>query len=510
MLLDMELKEQLVELFKNLTKPTFFVITNDSGEKGAELKQFLMEVASTNSLFNVKTSLDSNVYPSFYLEVEDFKNIYFTGIPSGHEFNSFILAILNSQNIGKMPDQALIKRIEKLPSMSLETFMSLSCENCPDVVQAINLIAIINKKIKHNVIDGAVAPDLVEKRKISGVPAVFLNDKMIVSGRSSFLEILNKIEDMNVSEQIVEYSDLGLFDVAVIGGGPAGVSSAIYSARKGLKTILITEKIGGQVTETLGIENFISINKTEGAILSNNMEKHLNDYDIKILEHRKVTKIEKKDNFNILMKNETLTAKKIIIATGAKWRKLKVEGEEQFLGRGVHFCPHCDGPFYKDKNVVVVGGGNSGVEAALDLSGIAKKVTVVEFLDKFKADQVLIDKMKNTKNIEYYLNSSVLKIEGNDKVNKITIKNRTDESLIDLTTDAVFIQIGLSPNTEFLKDFINLNKFGEIVVDEKNRTSVEGIYACGDVTNIPYKQIIMAMGDGAKASLAMFEDLLKK
>lgn len=514
MFFDGQLLEQLKSVFKDLDRKIVFKIKKSGHDKNEELISFLKEFATSSQFFSLYFSEEASDYPSFDIyDGVNFSGVRFSAIPGGHEFNSFVLSILNMIGKGKFPDDLTIQKIKSLPEkIHVRTYVSLSCENCPDVVQVLNMISILHGSMTHEMVDGDLALDEVRKLNIQGVPCVLVDGKMISSGKIGLMDLLDKIFDFyNIKPKLTSNKDLGNFDVVVVGGGPAGSSAAIYSARKGKNTVVITERIGGQVRDTLGIQNFISVNNTEGAILSNNLENHMSEYGIKVLENRRVERIEKIDKLTkvVLTSGEFLSAKSLIVATGAKWRELNVPGEKKFIGKGVAFCPHCDGPYYKNKTVVVVGGGNSGVEAAIDLSNICKKVTLLEYNDNLKADSYLIDKLKSIGNISVRTGVRTKEISGEDKVDSIIVERREDGIEEKIETDGVFVQIGLAANSGFLKGSLELNKFGEIIIDEKCRTSMKGVYAAGDVTTVPYKQIIIAMGEGAKAALTAFEDSLK-
>lgn len=509
--MDQNILEQLRTVFTKLTKPVTIHYYNSDHEKQSELEEMLSGISSTSNLITVIKEDQTVNIPEFYLSHDGVKTgVSFRGIPGGHEFTSLILAILNANGQGKMPDEGIINRIKKLSAFNLKTYVSLSCENCPEVVQSLNLISFLNPKISHQMINGELVTEEVNTLKIQGVPSVILNNQLLLSGKSSLGEILTKLESLSPKTEITP-SFLGDFEVAVIGGGPAGVSAAIYAARKGLKVALIADNIGGQVRETKGIENFIGTPYTEGLPLSNQLQEHLSLYPVSVLNHRKVESVHSILNGKkiILTSKETLNTKSIIVATGAKWRELNIPGEKEYLGKGVAFCPHCDGPFYKGKTIAVIGGGNSGVEAALDLSQIVKHVTLIEFNSTLKADAVLVAKLNSTPNITVLTNTKTLQVQGDgDKVTKLQIQRNLET--VELPLDGVFVQIGLIPNSHFIKEEVETNKFGEIVVDEKNRTSTPGIYAAGDVTTTPFKQIIISMGEGAKAALSVFEDLIIK
>lgn len=517
-MLDAEIKEQLKSVFAPLEKNIELAYAPSSHADQAELVAMLEDVASTSD--KIKAVIDApadgkqSKIPTFTLKVNGQKTgATFTGIPGGHEFTSLIVAILNADGKGKMPDAALASRIKRLKGpISLKTYISLTCENCPDVVQALNQMAFLHPQFQHEMIDGGYVQDEIEALGIQGVPSVVVNGKMIHSGRITFLDLLAKLESVfgTVEGEETEPTNLNLghYDVVVIGGGPAGASAAIYSVRKGLKTALLAEKFGGQVQETKGIENLISVPYTEGPQLAASIGQHVAAYPIQVFEHRKVKTVEKGEVKTVVLESgERVTADAVIVATGAKWRELNVPGEKEYLGRGVAFCPHCDGPFYKGKKIAVIGGGNSGVEAAIDLAGIVKEVVLIEYNDQLKADKILVDKLMSLQNVEVITSARTQQILGDgQKVNGLEYLDRKSEQLKKIDLEGVFIQIGLVPNSQFLNGVVELTKFGEIVVDQKGHTSEPGIYAAGDVTTTPYKQIIISMGEGAKAALAAFED----
>lgn len=515
-MLDAALIEQLKTVFAPIENEIELTYIDNGHAEQKDLLSMLNDVASTSSKISVRKSeikASSNQSPEFYISKNKKPTgVVFKGIPDGHEFTSLILAILNTDGKGKFPDQSLINRIKNIKGpVEVKTFISLTCENCPDVVQALNQMALFHDNFKHEMVDGQYFQDEIKQLGIQGVPSVVANNKMIHSGRAQLLDLITKLEE-TFGKQEAQLSaaeqDLGEFDVVVVGGGPAGASAAIYSARKGLKTAIIAEKVGGQVQETRGIENLISVVYTEGPQLAAQLAQHIASYPIQLLEHRRVAKVDTKNNNQITLEGgEHLKAKQIIIATGAKWRELNVEGEKDYLGRGVAYCPHCDGPFYKGKKVAVIGGGNSGVEAAIDLAGIVKEVVVFEFNDQLKADKVLVDKLNSLPNASVITSARTNKVIGDgQKVNALEYEDRNTKEMKKIDLDGVFVQIGLLPNSQFVKGVLETTKFGEIVVDNKGRTSAKGIYAAGDVTTTPYKQIIISMGEGAKAALAAFED----
>lgn len=513
-MLDQELKEQLRTVFAPLDKEISLVYRPTQHPDQAQLMDLIGGFSEISGRIKVMPSGPDSVEslaPHFEIQVNGKSNgISFDGIPGGHEFTSLILAILNSDLKGKLPDEALTRRIRNLKGpIKIRTFISLTCENCPDVVQALNQMAILHPQFEHEMVDGLYHQEEIDRLHIQGVPSVLVGDQLLHSGRISFIDLLSKLEahfgtqNLGTSERI----DLGKFDVVVIGGGPAGASAAIYSARKGLKTAVLAERLGGQVQDTRGIENLISVPYTEGPQLAAQLNKHMGEYPIQLLENRRVERVDEKTKIIHLVGGEVLKADSIIVATGAKWRELNVPGEKEYIGRGVAFCPHCDGPYYKGKKVAVIGGGNSGVEAAIDLAGIVKEVVLIEYNEALKADGVLVEKLKTLQNVSVITHAKTQMIEGDGhKVTALKYEDRASSTIKSIPLEGVFVQIGLIPNSQFLKETVRLTKFGEIIVDEKGRTSVPGIYAAGDVTTVPYKQIIIAMGEGAKAALAAFED----
>lgn len=514
-MLDQDLKEQLQGVFAKLESPLELVFDHSENANQGELVQMLEGLASTNEKISAKPSGKNSPSPSFHLARNGKPlGIYFRGIPGGHEFTSLVLAILNADGKGKMPDAGIQARIKNLKGpIRIKTYISLTCENCPDVVQAFHQMALIHEDFHHEMVDGAYAQDEVASLGIQGVPSVVVDSKMIHSGRIDFLDLLKKVEEQfgtKGNAAAATATNLGHFDMVVVGGGPAGASAAIYSARKGMKTALLAERMGGQVKDTKGIENLISVVYTEGPQLAEQLYKHVTSYPISIFEQRRVANIGKDKKIQ-LEGGEFLTSEAVIVASGAKWRELGVPGEKEYLGRGVAYCPHCDGPFYKGKKIAVIGGGNSGVEAAIDLAGIAGSVVLLEYGDALKADKVLVDKLHSLSNTSVLTKAKTHELVGDgQKIVGLKYLDRGSEKLVDLAVDGVFVQIGLLPNSSFVKETVELTKFGEIVVDGKGHTNVPGIYAAGDVTTTPYKQIVIAMGEGAKVALAAFEDRMHK
>lgn len=524
-MLTAEIKANLADYFSKLTSQIELVCRLSDSSQSDELRQLLEATAACGEKVTVRvneagkkvSSLDP---PHFEIYRDGVATgISFTGIPTSHEFSSLVLAILNCDHKGRLPDETIIKRISSLKGPAhLETFISLSCTNCPLIVQSLNLIASFHPQISHEMVDGALATDRRDTLEVVSVPAVYHNGKLIHAGRATLNELLNTLETtLGVSESSASlvFSPPQEFDVVVVGGGPSGISAAIYSARKGLSTAIITETLGGQLNETVGIENFISVIYTEGSQLAAQLTNHVREYPVTILEHRRLNRIGDIDGDPIAKTLELSTGEVIhaklatIISTGARWRELGVVGEKQYLGKGVAYCPHCDGPYFEGQDVIVVGGGNSGVEAALDLSGIVKSVTLFEFQPQLKADKVLVDVLASRDNTTIITSAAIHKIAGDgSKVNHVLYTDPQQPSRAPQrhNTAAVFVQIGLVPNSQFVADLVDLSPFGEIIIDDKNRSSVPGIYATGDVTTIPYKQIIISMGEGAKAALAAYED----
>ena len=431
----------------------------------------------------------------------------------GHEFTSLILSLLQTGGHPLKISSNLIEQIKNIKGLfHFETYISLSCHNCPDIVKALNLLSLLNENISHVMIDGAMFQKEIEDRKIMSVPTIFLNGEKFGQGRMELEEIIIKI-DSSANDRIAEdISKKEPYDVVIVGGGPAGASAAVYSARKGIRTALVAERFGGQVMDTLGIENFISVKATEGPKLVSALEEHVKDYEVDIINLQKVKKLFKNGGLFYEVQLESgakLDSKSVILATGARWRELGVPGEKEFRGKGVAYCPHCDGPLFKGKKVAVIGGGNSGVEAAIDLAGIVGSVTLVEFAPSLKADQVLINKLNSLQNVEIILNAETKNIFGETKVVGFNYIDRQTNQEKSINVEVIFVQIGLIPNTDWLKGTLALNQYGEIEVNQKGETSLPGVFAAGDVTTTPYKQIIIAMGEGSKAALGAFDHLIR-
>ncbi len=527
-MIDQSILDSLRKYTASMQRPVTMVVQSGEHPKRAELLQFLSQVASVSDHLTLAEDAASELRSpiSFRLDVDGHDSgIQFSGIPSGHEFNSLVLAILRASGTPLKLDQSLQDIIAALPGrMHFEVFVSLSCHNCPEVVQSLNQFALLNNGMSVEMIDGGLFQDLVAERDIQGVPSVYLNGELFANGKVDTAALIDKLmlaqkttSESNGAETIhsdaqpvINQRQLPLQDVVVIGGGPAGVGAAIYSARKGLNVTLIADRFGGQVKDTMGIENLIGVPSTTGTKLTNDMQAHLKDYEITLKEYLRVTEITQGDIKSItLSSGEVIKSKTIIIATGAKWRELGVPGEKENIGNGVAYCPHCDGPFFKGKDVAVIGGGNSGIEAALDLAGIVNSVTVFEFMPELKADAVLVKQAEQRANITILRNVATKQIVAtNGKVSAIEYEDRATQKITQLPLHGVFVQIGLLPNSGFLKGVVELTAHGEVKINERCQTSAEGIFAAGDVTTVPYKQIVISMGEGAKASLAAFEYLL--
>lgn len=514
-MINQEILATLKAYAEQMQQSVSFVLQTGEHAKRAELQQFLSAIASVSDRIqfverDCGQQLRSPI--SFLLEADGKDTgIRFSGIPSGHEFNSLILAMLQASGTDIKLDaglQSMIASIEE--PLNFEVFVSLSCHNCPEVVQALNEFALLNDTINVEMIDGGLYQVLIKERDIQGVPSVYLNGELFANGKITAAQLIEKLQQRAPEQTEFSGQQLPLQDVLVIGGGPAGVGAAVYSARKGLKVCLVADRIGGQVKDTMAIENLISVPETTGPKLSQDLNEHLRAYPVTVKEHVTVKTIDEAPIKTVtLSSGETIRSKVIIIASGAKWRELGVPGEKENIGNGVAYCPHCDGPFFKGKDVAVIGGGNSGIEAAIDLAGIAKSVSVYEFMPELKADEVLIKQAEARNNIVINTNVAVEAIEATaDKVSAIVYKDRATDQQLKQPLHGVFVQIGLSPNSDFVPELIERTRTGEIIVNEKCQTNVPGIVACGDVTTVPYKQIVVAMGEGAKAALSAYEYLL--
>lgn len=512
-MLDAAIKGQLKAYLDKLQAPIELVASTDVSGKSQELLSLLDDIASQSNLVNVRNDGGSYYRPSFTLGALGFSpRIEFAGLPMGHEFTSLVLALLHSGGHPPKADVSVIEQIKSLDvDLHFEVFVSLSCHNCPDVVQAVNLMAALNPRIRATMVDGALFPAEVEKRQIMAVPSVYLNGQHFGQGRMTLEEIIAKV-DTNAAERELEViKQKAPFDVLVIGGGPAGASAAIYAARKGIRTGVIAERFGGQVMDTLAIENFISVQETQGPKLAMALEEHVKAYDVDIMNLQRAAQLFPGDLVEVkLASGASVKSKSVILATGARWREMNVPGEKEYRGKGVAYCPHCDGPLFKGKRVAVIGGGNSGVEAAIDLAGIVSHVTLLEFDSKLRADAVLQTKLRSLPNVTIITEALTTEVLGDgQKVVALSYKNRATEALEKIELEGIFVQIGLLPNTDWLKGTVELTNRGEIIVDSRGQTSVSGVFAAGDCTNSAYKQIIIAMGSGATASLGAFDHLIR-
>ena len=515
MALDQNIKNQLIQYMAMIKNPIEIIAYKDESNKSKEMLSLLYAIKETTNLISVVEKSDHNGRtPSFSVGLPASKHrVFFAGIPMGHEFTSLILSLLQTGGHPLKISPNLIEQIKNIKGLfHFETYISLSCHNCPDIVQALNLLSLLNENISHVMIDGAMFQKEIEDRKIMSVPTIFLNGEKFGQGRMELEEIILKI-DSSANDRIAEdISKKEPYDVVIVGGGPAGASAAVYSARKGIRTALVAERFGGQVMDTLGIENFISVKATEGPKLVSALEEHVKDYEVDIINLQKVRKLFKNGGpfYEVQLESGAkIDSKSVILATGARWRELGVPGEKEFRGKGVAYCPHCDGPLFKGKKVAVIGGGNSGVEAAIDLAGIVGSVTLVEFAPSLKADQVLINKLNSLQNVEIILNAETKNIFGETKVVGFNYIDRQTNQEKSINVEGIFVQIGLIPNTDWLKGTLALNQYGEIEVNQKGETSLPGVFAAGDVTTTPYKQIIIAMGEGSKAALGAFDHLIR-
>ncbi|MFC3339148.1 alkyl hydroperoxide reductase subunit F [Paracandidimonas soli] len=514
-MLDASLKSQLQSYLERVTFPIELRASLDDSAKAGELHGLLQDIATlSDKITYVENAPEGQRKPSFTIQRAGTDiGVQFAGIPMGHEFTSLVLALLQ---VGGHPiklEQDVIDHVRELDGdYRFEVYISLSCQNCPDVVQALNALSVINPRIQVVTIDGALFQDEVEKREIQSVPTVYLNGELFGQGRSSAEEILAKLDTGAAEREAEKINARAPYDLLVVGGGPAGAAAAIYAARKGIRTGVVAERFGGQVLDTLAIENFISVPHTEGPKFAAALEQHVREYDVDIINLQTATALKTAGNLHevSLASGATLKARTVILATGARWREVNVPGEREYRNHGVAYCPHCDGPLFKGKRVSVIGGGNSGVEAAIDLAGVASEVTLLEFGDALRADQVLQDKLRSLPNVKVFVSAQTTEITGDGKkVNGLDYKDRVTGEQHHIELEGVFVQIGLMPNTEWLKGTLDLSRHGEIEVDARGQTSLPGVFAAGDVTTVPYKQIIIATGEGAKASLSAFDYLIR-
>ncbi|MDW8517974.1 MULTISPECIES: alkyl hydroperoxide reductase subunit F [Priestia] len=508
MLLDANIKAQLDQYLQLLESDIMLKVSAGEDKVSRDMLSLVDELATMSSRIKVeKAELERT--PSFSVNrIGEDTGVTFAGVPLGHEFTSLVLALLQVSGRAPKVDQKVIDQIKNIKGeYKFESYISLSCHNCPDVVQALNLMSILNNGISHTMIDGAAYKEEVESKDIMAVPTVYLNGEEFGSGRMTIEEILNKLGS---GPDAAEFADKDPYDVLVVGGGPAGASAAIYAARKGIRTGIVAERFGGQVMDTMGIENFISVKKTEGPKLVASLEEHVKDYGIDVMNLVRARSLKKKDLVELELDNgAVLKSKTVILSTGARWRNVGVPGEAEFKNKGVAYCPHCDGPLFEGKRVAVIGGGNSGVEAAIDLAGIVNHVTVFEYMPELKADAVLQERLNSLPNVTVVKNAQTKEITGTDKVNGITYIDRETEEEKHVELEGVFVQIGLVPNTDWLGDDVERTRMGEIVVDKHGATNIPGVFAAGDCTDSAYKQIIISMGSGATAALGAFDYLIR-
>ncbi len=516
-MLDSTIQAQLKAYLERLQQPIELVASLDDRPASVEMRELLTEIAALNDKVSVRFDGTDARRPSFNVSrVGADMGLRFAAIPMGHEFTSLVLALLQAGGHPPKVEAEVIEQIKALEGdFVFETYMSLTCHNCPDVVQALNLMAVLNPRIKHVAIDGGLFQGEVEARQIMAVPSVFLNGQFFGNGRMEVADILKKVDTGSAARDAAKLGAKELFDVLIVGGGPAGAAAAVYAARKGIKTGIVAERFGGQTLDTLGIENYISVLETQGPKFAAAMEAHARAYDVDIMNGQRVAALapaaQPGGAISVTLENgAVLQGRSVILSTGARWKNVNVPGEAEYRNKGVAYCPHCDGPLFKGKSVAVIGGGNSGVEAAIDLAGVVQHVTVVEFAETLKADAVLVNKLKSLPNVAIHTHAMTTEITGDGhKVNGLVFKDRASGEVTRLELAGVFVQIGLVPNTEFLKGTVELSKYGEIIVDAKGATSLPGVFAAGDATTVPFKQIIIAAGDGAKAALSAFDHLIR-
>jgi len=520
-MLDSNLKAQLGAYLQKVVQPVELVATLDDSDISRDMRSLLEDIVSLSDKITLRFSTETEVHtPSFSINRLNKEHgdvgIRFAGIPMGHEFTSLVLALLQTGGHPPKVDAAVIEQIQQLDGdFHFETYISLTCQNCPEVVQSLNLMAVLNPRVRSVVIDGALFQQEVEQRQIMAVPTIFLNGKVFDQGRISIEEILAKLDSGLEQRTARQLDSKDPFDLLIVGGGPAGSAAAIYSARKGIRTGVVADRFGGQVLDTMSIENFISVTETEGPKFAAALEQHVKTYDVDIVNLQRAEKLipASKENPLIEIKlasGATLKAKTIVLATGARWREINVPGEQQYRNHGVAYCPHCDGPLFKGKHVAVIGGGNSGVEAAIDLAGIVGHVTLLEFGAELRADAVLQRKLHSLSNVTIHTSAQTTEVKGDgNKVTGLDYKDLISGDHRHVKLDGIFVQIGLVPNTEWLKGTLELSRHGEIIVDARGQTSLPGVFAAGDVTTVPFKQIVIAVGEGAKAALSAFDHLIR-
>nr|WP_316640230.1 alkyl hydroperoxide reductase subunit F [uncultured Roseateles sp.] len=516
-MLDDTLKSQLKSYLERVTQPFEITASLDDGDSAREMLALLQDIAAMSDKITLKTDGQDTRRPSFSLQrTGTNQSLRFAAIPLGHEFTSLVLALLWTGGHPPKVEQDVIEQIKSLDGeFSFEVYMSLTCHNCPDVVQALSLMSVLNPRVKTVIVDGALYQDEVNAREIMAVPSVYLNDQPFGSGRMTVEEIVAKLDTGAATKDATKLSAKQAFDVLVVGGGPAGAAAAVYAARKGIRTGIAAERFGGQVNDTMAIENFISVLETDGPKFAMGLDAHVKAYGVDVMNLQRGDKLIPASAPGGLVEVQlanggTLKSKTVILSTGARWRNVNVPGEQEYKNKGVAYCPHCDGPLFKGKRVAVIGGGNSGVEAAIDLAGLVSHVTLIEFGDALRADAVLVTKLKSLPNVVIHTQAQTTELTGDGaKLNGLTFTDRASGQSHHIELEGVFVQIGLVPNTEWLKGVVELSKHGEIIVDARGQTSVPGVFAAGDATTVPFKQIIIAAGDGAKAALGAFDHLMR-
>jgi alkyl hydroperoxide reductase subunit F len=515
-MLDAATTAQLKNYLANLRTPVELVATLDDSPKSLEMRTLVETVAAQSDLLSARYDGHADRTPSFAIRRADgTAETHFAGLPLGHEFNSLVLALLHMGGHPPKEEAELLASVKSLEGdYRFETFFSLSCQNCPDVIQAINIMAALNPSVSHVAIDGAMFREEVETRKVMAVPAIYLNGELFGQGRMDLSQIMAKLDTGTVARAAEKISAKEPFEVLIVGGGPAGAAAAIYSARKGIRTGVVAERFGGQVLDTMGIENFISVQHTEGPKLAAQLEQHVREYDVDIMNLQTAAELIPAGADGLheikLASGASLKARTLILSTGARWRQMGVPGEEEYRNKGVAYCPHCDGPLYKGKRTAVIGGGNSGVEAAIDLAGIVAHVTLIEFDSQLRADAVLQKKLRSLTNVDIITSALSTEVIGDgERVQTLVYTDRNTDVSHRIDLDGIFVQIGLVPNTEWLKGPLTLSPRGEIEVDTHNATNLPGVFAAGDVTTVPYKQIIVAMGEGTKAGLSAFDHIIR-
>ncbi|HEU4460445.1 MAG TPA: alkyl hydroperoxide reductase subunit F [Methylibium sp.] len=516
-MLDDNLKAQLGAYLERIKHPIELIASLDDRPASAEMRTLLQEIAALHPLVSFRADGADARRPSFQITRAGADlGLRFAAIPMGHEFTSLVLALLQAGGHPPKVEADVIEQIESLQGeLVFETYMSLTCHNCPDVVQALNLMAVLNPRVRHTAVDGGLFQAEVEARQIMAVPMVFLNGQPFGSGRMELSEILAKVDTGAAAREAARLADAKPFEVLIVGAGPAGAAAAVYASRKGIRTGIVAERFGGQTLDTLGIENYISVPETQGPRFAADLERHVRAYDVELINGQRVESLrpatEPGGYATVRLANGAeLQGRSIVIATGARWRAVNVPGEAEYRNKGVAYCPHCDGPLFKGKKVAVIGGGNSGVEAAIDLAGLVEHVTLVEFAEQLKADAVLVRKLRSLANVTVHTNAQTTEIAGDGaKVTGLVFKDRASGATHSVELAGVFVQIGLVPNTEWLRGTVELSKHGEVVVDAKCATSVPGVFAAGDATTVPFKQIVIAAGEGSKAALAAFDHLIR-